>query len=625
MSLLQNLRLRDRVSLAVGLGILVIASTMAIVADRLQSGVHEDFRKAYFSGLAGLWNAQSASEQQAMASNFKAFTRNTQLSAALFRNNPAGIRDAVEPTAIRLKAVDVADNLLVIDRSGKLAYASVSGHKDQGMAVSVRAALDSGKPTQGFERTADGRLVNLASFPIYDRADMVGLGVFEKHLDKLALSLKQASGREVFFVEETGAIASASGELPAGLALDTPGDAADYREKTAAGKVWGIGSVPLLDYSGKRIASLVTLEDVSTSAESRDQLMLTSVIAVLILLAIITLGTRYFLKHSFIPLEKAVLVMQRISEGDLTTEIKCTSNNEVAQMLKGMLNMQVNLRTMIQVILDTAAQLAVAANQAQETAQRTSAGAQDQQGDTQSVATAMNELSMTSSEVANNAHQAVSAAQSADAEANKGQQEVARVTQSINQLAANVEQTAAVIMRVNEASSSIGQILQVIRGISEQTNLLALNAAIEAARAGELGRGFAVVAGEVRNLASKTQQSTEEIDGMISKLQDSTRAAVGVMGQGQDSAREAVGKADSAAQSLQAITRAVSTIRDMNTHIATAANEQYAVAEEINRNLVRISEVASDTAESSRQTADVSAMISHYVVELQTQVSRFRI
>ncbi|MCK4707639.1 MAG: methyl-accepting chemotaxis protein, partial [Gammaproteobacteria bacterium] len=234
-------------------------------------------------------------------------------------------------------------------------------------------------------------------------------------------------------------------------------------------------------------------------------------------------------------------------------------------------------------------------------------------------ATAMNEMSATVQEVARSAGDASGAATNADNEAKAGNSIVQQASNSIDELAREVVNAASVIQQLASDSDTIGSVLDVIKGIAEQTNLLALNAAIEAARAGESGRGFAVVADEVRTLAQRSKESTEEIKNIIEKLQTGAQEAVKAMATGLEQAGQSVEQANQAGQSLDTITQSVSTISDMNIQIATASEEQAAVAEEINRNIINIVQITEETSAGAQSTADTTDELASIAMQLQNQ------
>jgi methyl-accepting chemotaxis protein len=227
--------------------------------------------------------------------------------------------------------------------------------------------------------------------------------------------------------------------------------------------------------------------------------------------------------------------------------------------------------------------------------------------------------------VARNAVDASQAARSADQEAQSGRKVVDEVVAAIDELATEVGNSSQMILSLKDNAEQIGSVLDVIRGIAEQTNLLALNAAIEAARAGEQGRGFAVVADEVRTLASRTQESTEEIQAMIEKLQQGANAAVSAMQSGQQKTENTVQRAGSAGDALGAITEAVSRIAEMNAHIAHAAEEQSTVARDINRNVSEIHGLSSEAVNGAEMAAEASQALQTMAEELQQVIREFRI
>jgi len=325
------------------------------------------------------------------------------------------------------------------------------------------------------------------------------------------------------------------------------------------------------------------------------------------------------------PLNQAIRIAQAIGNRDMTGTAVEQRGDEFGTLLKALAQTRANLSEALGEVGGFTTQLAAAAEELSVVTNQTSAGVNNQRIETEQVATAMNEMSATVQEVAQNAEEAAAAAQKADVQAKAGNQALQVALADIDKLSQDVHHSAEAIQRLNKDSSSIGTVLTVINSIAEQTNLLALNAAIEAARAGEAGRGFAVVADEVRSLAHRTQESIGQIEQLIANLQHGSQNAVEMMDSSRTLASLTLEHAQQAGDELAAIMRTVSEIQAMNIQIATAAEEQSAVAEEINASVVNVNNIADQSAAAVEETSASSAELARLGQSLQSLVARFKI
>ncbi|NWB95193.1 methyl-accepting chemotaxis protein [Pseudomonas gingeri] len=374
----------------------------------------------------------------------------------------------------------------------------------------------------------------------------------------------------------------------------------------------------------ERVNQAYAAEDQSMQAELKKNSMLiigSSALALLVGLVAAFVITRLIVA----PLRSVILVAQQIAAGDLTGKVEVKRRDEIGQLMQAMQQMGAGLSGIVSGLQAGIEQLATSAHSLSAVTEQTNLEVSTQKEETEQVATAMNQMTATVHDVARNAEEAAQAAQTADDKVDSGQQVVRQSMQRIEQLADSASSASHSIESLSAEIQNIGTVLGVIKSVAEQTNLLALNAAIEAARAGEQGRGFAVVADEVRALAKRTQQSTEEIERLVSALRTAAQASVHQIQSSGELVKLAVSDALQTESALGSIAAAVSLIQQMNQQIAAAAEEQSSVAEEINRSVTSIRASADQSALAMQGNAASSIELAQLGMELKGMVGHFRI
>jgi methyl-accepting chemotaxis protein len=373
-----------------------------------------------------------------------------------------------------------------------------------------------------------------------------------------------------------------------------------------------------------RVDQAYVAEDLSMQAELKKNSLLiigSSALALLVGLIAAWVITRLIVT----PLRSVIRVAQQIAAGDLSATIEVTRRDEIGQLMQAMQQMGAGLSNIVSGLQAGIEQLASSAQSLSAVTEQTNLEVSSQKEETEQVATAMNQMTATVHDVARNAEEAAQAAQTADGKVESGQQVVRQSMARIEQLADSATSASSSIESLSAEIQNIGTVLSVIKSVAEQTNLLALNAAIEAARAGEQGRGFAVVADEVRALAKRTQQSTEEIERLVSALRSAAQSSVQQIQNSGELVKLAVSDALQTESALGSIAAAVSLIQQMNQQIAAAAEEQSSVAEEINRSVTSIRASADQSSLAMRGNAASSIELAQLGVELKGMVGHFRL
>ncbi len=406
---------------------------------------------------------------------------------------------------------------------------------------------------------------------------------------------------------------------------------ADKQQDAELKKLLLVDMKTVIDGSGAQLNALADYYNAQINqqgqvAESQYSRSRTMVFGFVLLAALSTVALAWLLTRSIVgPLSHAVRAAENVAQGDLTQTVDVTGDDEVTRLLVALKTMQANLRGTLQLIRQSAGQMASSATDLNGITDHSSRSLQKQTAEIEQAATAVNEMTSAADEVARNAVSTSESTRVSNETAREGQHRVGETVSAIQALSTNIGETSTLVQNLAEQSRDIGKVLDVIRSIAEQTNLLALNAAIEAARAGESGRGFAVVADEVRALAHRTQQSTLEIDQMVTAMRTGSDHALTSMQSSTQRATDTLALAEGAGGALSQITDSIDQIHQRNLVIASAAEEQAQVAKEVDRNIVNIRDLSAQSSSGAGQISGSSRELAQLAVSLNEAVARFQL
>ncbi|MBD3669530.1 MAG: methyl-accepting chemotaxis protein [Gammaproteobacteria bacterium] len=610
--------------------VIVIIIAIMAVETYGKNVVIEQAEQADLTAKKNLWNKIVSSRIEAMSGGLFAVTRNSASLEAIMGDDREGLAQALLPTYNRLSAGRIIDKLVITDSQSRVLYSSaseISGKTDMPL---VSEAISQGRIKQGLQRDDAGMLSIVYVFPMYKKPGQpLGAGVFLSSLQRAIAEFKESEGSDAFILDQSGRLEYAtSEELWSSIGAESGSvDTGSFEYVTVDGMAYHVGKSRLSLDSTDQSVYLVTAKDETELYNANRFNNFMAIGISIVLMVIMALGIYALLHRALKPISNIVSVLNNVAQGDFSNdiEIKGSGKDEIGQILTAVRDMQETLSQGMKQTSETAKDLATSSQTMSQLAAKTTMAVTQQQSESDQVVAAMNQMTSTVTEVARNANSAAASARDADTEASKGREVVNQSISAIQSLAQEVERGAGAIKELENESTNIGSVLDVIRDIADQTNLLALNAAIEAARAGEQGRGFAVVADEVRTLASRTAESTAEIQQMIERLQAGAHNAVEVMESSRNQAGSSVERAAEAGQALETIAGMIASITDMNAQIASAAEEQTAVADEINRNVVNINDATISIAESANEVEEAGEHLVSLSNGLNNIVSQFKL
>ena len=583
------------------------------------------FSEEAIRGKSVLWQKILKVQLEQMNDATTSLTRASDVLNALRSGTQTELETAATPTFNRLTSSEVVSRMQIADIDGNIVYSKPNAASGKSAKTLVVKALQEKKNLQGIEMDDDGAIVGELIFPLYRRGKLVGAGVYMVDLTTMLNNFKAADGSDIHLLAN-GQLLNSSNPAQfnsiqlADMQVEEP---LQFRQDIGE-QAFSLVQFPLADASGKTIANLVSATDYSDSYNRQGAIYgWGAVISVAAFMLCMT-AIYWFIGRAFQPMYKVLDIMAGISSGNLTDKIEITCQGEFKQLMEGLRDMQSRLKNMITDINNATFQIESSSRNLESVAHEASQRVDSQQQTTRALVDNIDALNHASRDVSESTEASVSATEVADQEIGKGKKIIGSGVDTMHRISKVVNNAETVVRNLHRDTENIGAVLDVIKGIAEQTNLLALNAAIEAARAGEQGRGFAVVADEVRTLASRTSESTHEIETMIAGLQQAASNAVEHMGSSIGMVEEGVDMANQADRSFELISQTVASINQKCGLINAAARNQRGLSQDMHQHVQGISSDAERSVEGNRTIVESTHELSELANLLKLKVSQFK-
>jgi methyl-accepting chemotaxis protein len=622
------MNLKNRIVITVVIMAIIIVSAGFVSSYLKLDKAEGRYNELAINGNQQLLDVITQSQIISMTPNIKNITRDRKVKKAIANKDISFLQEHASTTYFSLEGQGVISNMQLMDAEGKILFNATDKTQISATNQLSLLAIKQKKNVSSISKNSKGHLQTELIFPITKRGKIIGAGSFSLDIKKTIIILKKRLHAQIYIDNKLGNLESYSdidleSEIKKQLNFN---DLPEHILLKNSEKIYSTTALPIKTSNNELLASLIIIVDNTKSYKAQETINTSAILLLLIISLMAVVFIYWYLGGALRPLNLISESLTAVSEGDLTVSIEQSKNkDEIAEIQRAIANTIINLHDLVSDITPVVNEVNQSSDILAQTMQDNQNNIDQQQNNIDQVSDAINNVQTAVATISQHSEQMTQHSQQTNIELGKGGEIIHQTLNSIKKIAEQVNHSEAVINNLSHETQSIGSILDVIKGIAEQTNLLALNAAIEAARAGEQGRGFAVVADEVRSLAGKTQESTQEIEQKIERLRSGVSSAVIEMKNSSTEAQTCVELANQTEESLSVITPKVAEIEVSNIKINSSILEQEKAIEGINQNISIISKLSENSVGKNQEAVDISASLKQLSDNLDKMIIKFKV